>query len=534
MFDQLLKYFQKVKDRKITSLFDQDKQRATNFSVLQEDLFLDFSKTNIDQQAFELLSDLAKYRGISEARDEMFRGELINTSEGRAVLHTALRNLEGSPIYVDKIDIMPSVLQTLEKMKEFSERVRSGQFSGQGGAISDVVNIGIGGSDLGPAMVVRALAPYHNGPKCHFISNVDGSHIHDVLSKLNPETTLVIIASKTFTTSETMKNAQTAYAWMSEVVNEPSLQFVAVSTAVQKTDAFGISRNNVFGFEDWVGGRYSIWGPIGLSIIIAIGAEAFESFLNGAQDMDMHFKTAEIRENLPIILALVGVWHNQICNYSTRAVLPYDQRLGKLPAYLQQLEMESNGKGVDLDGNPLNFHSAPVVWGEAGTNGQHAFFQLLHQGTRVIPCEFLVAAQSHEPYLDHHHKSLLSNCFAQSEALMQGRSFEEVCSNFKNEHIKQGKIERQARHRVFPGSRPSTTLLYPKLTPKILGKIIALYEHRVFVEGKILGINSFDQWGVELGKDLANGLETILMGESESKDLNTSTQSLIKVAKTMC
>ena len=534
MFDQLLKYFQKVKDRKITSLFDQDKQRATNFSVLQEDLFLDFSKTNIDQQAFELLSDLAKYRGISEARDEMFRGELINTSEGRAVLHTALRNLEGSPIYVDKIDITPSVLQTLEKMKEFSERVRSGQFSGQGGAISDVVNIGIGGSDLGPAMVVRALAPYHNGPKCHFISNVDGSHIHDVLSKLNPETTLVIIASKTFTTSETMKNAQTAYAWMSEVVNEPSLQFVAVSTAVQKTDAFGISRNNVFGFEDWVGGRYSIWGPIGLSIIIAIGAEAFESFLNGAQDMDMHFKTAEIGENLPIILALVGVWHNQICNYSTRAVLPYDQRLGKLPAYLQQLEMESNGKGVDLDGNPLNFHSAPVVWGEAGTNGQHAFFQLLHQGTRVIPCEFLVAAQSHEPYLDHHHKSLLSNCFAQSEALMQGRSFEEVCSNFKSEHIKQGKIERQARHRVFPGSRPSTTLLYPKLTPKILGKIIALYEHRVFVEGKILGINSFDQWGVELGKDLANGLETILMGEPESKDLNTSTQSLIKVAKTMC
>jgi glucose-6-phosphate isomerase len=533
MFDELLKYFQKVKDRKITSLFDQDKQRATNFSVLQEDMFLDFSKTNIDQQAFKLLSDLAKFRGISEARDEMFKGELINTSESRAVLHTALRNLEGSPIYVDKIDIMPSVLQTLEKMKEFSERVRSGQLSGQGGAISDVVNIGIGGSDLGPAMVVRALAPYHNGPKCHFISNVDGSHIHDVLSKLNPETTLVIIASKTFTTSETMKNAQTAYAWMSEVVNEPSLQFVAVSTAVQKTDAFGISRSNVFGFEDWVGGRYSIWGPIGLSIIIAIGGEAFVAFLNGAHDMDMHFKTAEIGENLPILLALVGIWHNQICNYSTRAVLPYDQRLGKLPAYLQQLEMESNGKGVDLDGNPLNFHSAPVVWGEAGTNGQHAFFQLLHQGTRVIPCEFLVAAQSHEPYLDHHHKSLLSNCFAQSEALMQGRSFEEVCSNFKNEHIEKRKFEHQARHRVFPGSRPSTTLLYPKLTPRILGKIIALYEHRVFVEGKILGINSFDQWGVELGKDIANGLETILVEESESKDLNTSTQSLIKVAKTM-
>ena len=533
MFDQLLKYFQNVKDRKIISLFDQDKKRAMNFSVLQEDLFLDFSKTNIDQPALELLINLAKFRGISKARDAMFRGELINTSEGRAVLHTALRNFEGTPIYVNKLDVMPSILQTLEKMKVFSDRIRSGQFSGQGGTITDVVNIGIGGSDLGPAMVVKALAPYHDGPNCHFISNVDGSHIHDVLSKLNPERTLVIVASKTFTTSETIKNARTAYDWMSRTVNEPSLQFAAVSTAVQKTDEFGISRDNVFGFGDWVGGRYSLWGPIGLSIIIALGAEAFESLLNGAHEMDIHFKTAEMEKNLPILLALVGVWHNQICNYSTRAVLPYDQRLNKLPAYLQQLEMESNGKSVDLDGSLLGFHSAPVVWGEAGTNGQHAFFQLLHQGTRIIPCEFLVAAQSHEPYLDHHHKSLLSNCFAQSEALMQGRSFEEVCSKLSNDDVKYDEFADQARHRVFPGNRPSTTLLYPKLTPKILGKIIALYEHRVFVEGKILGINSFDQWGVELGKELATGLENFLTTGSNINDLNASTQNLVKVAKTM-
>ena len=533
MFDQLLKHFQNVKDRRIISLFDQDKKRAMNFSVLQEDLFLDFSKTNIDQPTLELLINLAKFRGISKARDAMLRGELINTSEGRAVLHTALRNLEGTPIYVNKIDVMPSILQTLEKMKVFSDRVRSGQFSGQGGAITDVVNIGIGGSDLGPAMVVKALAPYHDGPNSHFISNVDGSHVHDVLSKLNPEKTLVIIASKTFTTLETMKNAQTAFDWMSSAVNKPSLQFAAVSTAVQKTDEFGISRDHVFGFEDWVGGRYSLWWPIGLSIIIAIGAEIFEALLNGAHEMDIHFKTAEIAKNLPILLALIGVWHNQICNYSTRAVLPYDQRLNKLPSYLQQLEMESNGKSVDLNGSLLNFHSAPVVWGEAGTNGQHAFFQLLHQGTRIIPCEFLVAAQSHEMYLDHHHKSLLSNCFAQSEALMQGRSFEEVCSKLSNDDVKYDEFADQARHRVFPGNRPSTTLLYPKLTPKILGKIIALYEHRVFVEGKILGINSFDQWGVELGKELAAGLENFLTGGSENTDLNASTQNLVKVAKSM-
>jgi len=533
MFDQLVNYFDQVRERKITSLFDQDKNRASEFSVQCEDLFFDFSKTNIDKVTLELLEGLVKSTKIFEARDAMFSGELINTSERRAVLHTALRNLDGSSVYVNEIDIMPSIWQTLEKVKLFSDRLRSGQFSGQGGVITDVVNIGIGGSDLGPAMVVKALKPYHDGPNCHFISNVDGSHIHDVLSKLNPEKTLVIIASKTFTTSETMKNAKTAYDWMARVVNEPSFQFAAVSTAVEKTDEFGIPRGHVFGFEDWVGGRYSLWGPIGLSIIIALGAEAFHSFLNGAHEMDVHFKTAELGKNLPILLALIGVWHNQICNYSTRAVLPYDQRLSKLPAYLQQLEMESNGKSVDLDGRALNFHSGPIIWGEVGTNGQHAFFQLLHQGTRIIPCEFLVAAHSHEAYLNHHHKSLLSNCFAQSEALMQGRSFEEVCSMLKDEGLDHDEFEDQAKHRVFPGNRPSTTLLYPKLTPKILGKIIALYEHRVFVEGKILGINSFDQWGVELGKELANDLETILLENSESKELNTSTQNLIKIAKTM-
>lgn len=533
MFDQLFQHLNQIKDRKINSLFDQDKDRVSKFSIFQEDLYFDFSKTNIDEKALKLLINLAKSRRIFEARDAMFRGEPINSSEGRAVLHTALRDLNGSPVYVDQTDVMPSILQTLEKMMLFAERIRSGQFTGQGGAITDVVNIGIGGSDLGPSMVVEALSPYHDGPNCHFISNVDGAHIHDVLSKLNPETTFIIIASKTFTTSETMRNAQTAYSWMSKKVDKAHLQFAAVSSAVQKTDEFGISRDLVFGFEDWVGGRYSLWGPIGLSIIIALGENAFKLLLSGAHEMDTHFKTADMQENLPVILALVGIWHNQICDYSTRTVLPYDQRLSKLPAYFQQLEMESNGKGVDLDGTPLSFHSGPVVWGEPGTNGQHAFFQLLHQGTRIIPCEFLVASESHEAYLDHHHKSLLSNCFAQSEALMRGRSFKEISSMLSSGQMKQGEFEKQAKHRVFPGNRPSTTLLYPKLTPKILGKIIALYEHRVFVEGKILGINSFDQWGVELGKELATDLEKVFIDGSESKDLNSSTENLIKIAKAM-
>jgi glucose-6-phosphate isomerase len=390
------------------------------------------------------------------------------------------------------------------------------------------VNIGIGGSDLGPAMASIALAPYAHGPRAHFISNVDGAHAHDVLRGLNPETTLVIVASKTFTTIETMTNADTVKAWMARSVRDPSRQFAAVSTALDRTAAYGIPPERVFGFEDWVGGRYSMWGPIGLSLMITIGPENFADFLRGAAAMDAHFRTAPFAKNMPVMLALVGIWHNQILGHATRAVLPYDQRLARLPAYLQQLEMESNGKRVALDGSDLSEHSGPVVWGEPGTNGQHAFYQLIHQGTRVIPCEFLVAAEGHEPDLAHQHLLLVANCLAQSEALMRGRTLEEARRILAGKGLSGEELERQARHRVFPGNRPSTTLVYPKLTPFTLGQIVALYEHRVFVEGVILGINSFDQWGVELGKELALALAPVLDGRDDGAGKDPSTRRLVR------
>ena len=388
------------------------------------------------------------------------------------------------------------------------------------------MNIGIGGSDLGPAMAVLALAPFHDGPRCHFVSNVDGAHVHDVLAGLNPETTLVIVASKTFTTIETMTNAETARRWMAAKVANPGAQFAAVSTAADKTAAFGIAPLRVFGFEDWVGGRYSMWGPIGLSIMLAVGPEAFDQFLAGGAAMDAHFRQAPFGENLPVLLALVGIWHNQICGYATRAVLPYEQRLIRLPAYLQQLEMESNGKRVGMDGVELPMHSGPVVWGEPGTNGQHAFYQLIHQGTRVVPCEFLVGRRGHEPDLDHQHLLLVSNCLAQSEALMRGRSLDEARGIMAQKGLTGAELDRQARHRVFPGNRPSTTLAYEQLTPFVLGQIIALYEHRVFVEGVILGINSYDQWGVELGKELALALQPVLEGKVGTEGKDGSTRQL--------
>ncbi|MGB8811617.1 MAG: glucose-6-phosphate isomerase, partial [Paracoccaceae bacterium] len=455
----------------------------------------------------------------------------INQTEGRAVLHTALRNLD-TPVIVDGRDVMPDVRVTHARMQAFANDVRDGGFKGQGGAITDVVNIGIGGSDLGPAMAVLALAPFHDGPRCHFVSNVDGAHIHDTLRGLNPETTLVIVASKTFTTIETMTNAETARTWMSARVANPAAQFAAVSTAADKTAAFGIDAACVFGFEDWVGGRYSLWGPIGLSLMLAIGPKAFTDFLNGAADMDAHFRTAPDAENLAVLLALVGIWHNQICGYATRAVLPYDQRLSRLPAYLQQLEMESNGKRVAMDGTDLPMHSGPVVWGEPGTNGQHAFYQLIHQGTRVIPCEFLVAKRGHEPDLAHQHLLLVANCLAQSEALLRGRSLGQATEIMAKKGLTGAELDRQARHRVFPGNRPSTTLAYPQLTPFALGQIIALYEHRVFVEGVVLGINSFDQWGVELGKELAVALQPILEGRETTANKDGSTQALVAYLKT--
>ena len=513
-----------IKDRSILSLFDD--ARAAAFSTRHGDMLFDFAKTNIDARGMALLQALAASAKVAQKRDAMFGGAAINETEDRAVLHTALRNLSGSVI-VGGRDVMPDVRATLARMRAFADDVRQGRFKGQGGAITDVVNIGIGGSDLGPAMACIALSPFADGPRAHFVSNVDGAHVADVLRGLNPETTLVIVASKTFTTIETMTNAETARIWMAAKVANPGAQFAAVSTAAEKTAAFGIDASRVFGFEDWVGGRYSMWGPIGLSIMLAIGPDDFDAFLAGAADMDTHFRTADFAQNLPVLLALVGIWHNQICGYATRAVLPYDQRLSRLPAYLQQLEMESNGKRVGLDGADLDHHSGPVVWGEPGTNGQHAFYQLIHQGTRVIPCEFLLAKQGHEPDLAHQHLLLVSNCLAQSEALMRGRSFAEATAIMAAKGLTGAELDRQARHRVFPGNRPSTTLAYPRLTPFVLGQIISLYEHRVFVEGVILGINSYDQWGVELGKELALALQPILEGKASTDGKDGSTAALV-------
>ena len=511
----------------ILDLFGTDVNRAANMSVRFDQMLFDYSKTLIDADVRTALVELAEEAGVESRRDAMFSGEKINETEGRAVLHTALRNLDGGPVTVDGQNVMPEVLATLDRMEGFANSVRSGAFKGQGGQITDVVNIGIGGSDLGPVMATLAMAPYHDGPRVHYVSNVDGAHIADTLRGLDPSTTLVIVASKTFTTIETMTNARTAKAWMGDSVADPAAQFAALSSAVDKTSDFGIAPERVFGFEDWVGGRYSLWGPIGLGIMIAVGPDAFRAFLRGGKAMDRHFKSSALQENLPVMLALVGIWHNQICGHTTRAVLPYDQRLLRLPAYLQQLEMESNGKSVLMDGSTTLRHTGPIVWGEPGTNGQHAFYQLIHQGSRIVPCEFIVAAEGHETDLAHHHQLLVANCLAQSEALMRGRNLAEAREKVRDT-FSGDELERQARHRVFPGNRPSTTLIYPKLTPEILGQIIALYEHRVFVEGIILGINSYDQWGVELGKELATALGPIVSGDVSAEQKDGSTRQLVE------
>lgn len=517
MWNELKAQHTAVQKRAILDLFDAD--RAEGFSVETQHMRFDYSKTNIDGPTRDMLIALAESADVAARRDAMFAGAEINETEGRAVLHTALRNLDGGPVMVDGADVMPEVLATLDRMAAYAGEVRAS-------AITDVVNIGIGGSDLGPAMAVQALRPYQDGPRCHFVSNVDGAHIADVLRGLDAKTTLVIVASKTFTTIETMTNARTARAWMTDHGGDATAQFAALSTSLEKTADFGIPAERVFGFEDWVGGRYSMWGPIGLSLMLAIGPDGFRAFLRGGQDMDRHFCAAEGTENMPLMLALVGMWHRQVCGYASRAVLPYDQRLGQLPAYLQQLEMESNGKSVAMDGSALNIESGPVVWGAPGTNGQHAFYQLIHQGTSVIPCEFMIAAEGHEPELAHHHDLLMANCLAQSEALMRGRSLDEARAKVADK-FSGAELERQAAHRVFAGNRPSTTLVYPKLDPFTLGQIVALYEHRVFVEGVILGINSYDQWGVELGKELATALQPIIEGTQAATSKDGSTQSLV-------
>ncbi len=517
------------KDRAILDLFDEP-TRFDQFSARCGDFLMDFSKTNIDAKTKETLLDLARSRGVEQQRDAMFAGQKINKTEDRAVLHTALRNLSGRKAEVDGKDVMPAVLATLDKMASFANGLRSGAFqTASGTAFTDVVNIGIGGSDLGPVMAHAALTPYADGPAVHFVSNIDGADIADTLMGLNPATTLVIVASKTFTTIETMTNAQTAKNWLLGAVAEHDIgkHLAALSTAEDKTADFGIPADRVFGFEDWVGGRYSVWGPIGLSLMIAIGPDAFTDFLRGAEEMDTHFLKTPLDQNLPVLLALVGIWHANICGYNTRAVLPYDQRLSRLPAYLQQLDMESNGKGVAMNGATLSRHSGPIVWGEPGTNGQHAFYQLIHQGTRVIPCEFLVARRSHETHLAHQHRLLLANCLAQSEALMIGRDMDTARQLMVDKGFTGEELERQAAHRVFTGNRPSVTMMYDVMDPRSLGKIIALYEHRVFVEGMIWGINSFDQWGVELGKILATQMLPLIEGSEVSEGKDGSTRGLL-------
>ena len=514
----------------LRAAFAADPQRFSRFSASLDDLLMDYSKCAVNDEVLDLLEQLMTAAGVAEKRDEMFSGAPINFTEGRAVLHTALRNRSNRPVIVDGRDVMPDVNGVLEAMGKFADGIRSGEMKGATGkAITDVVNIGIGGSDLGPVMATLALSPFHDGPRLHFVSNIDGAHIADTLKTLSAETTLFIVASKTFTTIETMTNAQTARAFIADALGEAAVghHFCAVSTALDKVAAFGIDASRVFGFWDWVGGRYSIWSAIGLPLMIAIGPDNFGDFLAGGHAMDEHFRNAPFRQNLPMLLGALGVYHRNVLNYQTRAILPYDQRLSRFPAYLQQLDMESNGKSVTIDGKPVQRASGPVVWGEPGTNGQHAFYQLIHQGTSVIPAEFLVAANGFEPELRHQHELLIANCLAQSEALMKGRTLAEAKSQLTAKGVSDDEADFLAPHRVFSGNRPSITFVYEQLTPFTLGRLIALYEHRVFVEGVVFRINSFDQWGVELGKELATGLLPVVQGKVAATGHDSSTAGLV-------
>ncbi|MDQ0506341.1 glucose-6-phosphate isomerase [Xanthobacter agilis] len=507
-----------------------DPHRFAAFSRAQDDLLLDFSKTELCADSLALLLRVAEAAGVGTLRDAMFAGDRINVTENRAVLHVALRDRSATPLMLDGVDVKAEIRTTLAQLSDFATAIRTGHLTGATGrAITDVVNIGIGGSDLGPAMATLALAPYHDGPRCHFVSNVDSAHISDTLKPLDPATTLVIVASKTFTTVETMCNAHTARAWITRALGEDavSAHFAAVSTARDKIREFGITPERAFGFWDWVGGRYSLWSAIGLSVMLAIGPARFRELLAGAEAMDLHFRTAPFSENLPVLLALIGLWHRDVCDYSSRAVVPYDQRLARLPAYLQQLDMESNGKGVTRDGLPVAQPTGPIVWGEPGTNAQHAFFQLLHQGTEIVPVEFLIAAEGHEPELKAHHDLLVASCLAQSEALMRGRTLEEAAAQLRAKGLPEAEVAALAPHRVFPGDRPSVTLAYRRLDPYTLGRLIALYEHRVFVEAAVWNINAFDQWGVELGKELATAFLPAVQGEAVPADASGSTRGLL-------
>ncbi|BCP53103.1 glucose-6-phosphate isomerase [Kaistia sp. 32K] len=530
-FSTLRGHRDRVEAQTMRDMFASDPARFSRLSLTVDDLLLDYSKNRIDAAAVVGLLDLARVAGVEERRDAMFAGEKINVTENRAVLHVALRAQAGETYLVDGVNVVEDVHSVLDAMTAFAEGVRDGSIAGVGGRFTDVVNIGIGGSDLGPAMVTRALSPYHDGPRLHFVSNVDGAHIHDTLAKLDPATTLFLVASKTFTTIETMTNAATARRWIVEALGEEAVgaHFAAQSTALDKVSAFGIDTARAFGFWDWVGGRYSVWSAIGLPVMIAIGSKNFRDFLAGAHDMDQHFRTAPLDRNLPVILALIGIWNRNVLGFPAKAVLPYDQRLERFAAYLQQLDMESNGKRVTLEGAPVTLATGPLVWGEPGTNGQHAFYQLIHQGTDVIPCDFLIAANAHEKD-GVHHALLLANCFAQTEALMRGRTTDEARAELAAEGKVPTEVERLAPHKTFPGNRPSNTILYKTLDPYTLGRLIALYEHQVFVQGAIWGIDSYDQWGVELGKQLAVQLLPMVEGKVSADSRDSSTAGLIKAA----
>ncbi|XP_072242891.1 glucose-6-phosphate isomerase a [Leuresthes tenuis] len=523
------------------NMFDSDKERFSKFSTtLQTDdgeILVDFSKNLINQDVMAMLLAMAKSRRVEEARDEMFSGEKINFTEGRAVLHVALRNRSNTPILVDGKDVMPEVNRVLDKMKAFCQKVRGGEWKGfSGKSITDVVNVGIGGSDLGPLMVTEALKPYSaGGPNVWFVSNIDGTHLAKTLAQLNPETTLFIIASKTFTTQETITNAESARDWFLKTAGDKSAvakHFVALSTNAAKVKDFGIDTANMFEFWDWVGGRYSLWSAIGLSIALHVGFENFEQLLAGAHWMDNHFRSAPLDQNVPVLLAILGVWYINFFQAETHAMLPYDQYMHRFAAYFQQGDMESNGKYITKDGSRVNYHTGPIVWGEPGTNGQHAFYQLIHQGTRMIPADFLIPAQSQHPIRENlHHKILVANFLAQTEALMKGKTSEEARKELEAAGMSGDALEKLLPHKVFEGNKPSNSIVFKKLTPFVLGALIAMYEHKIFVQGVMWDINSYDQWGVELGKQLAKKIEPELKDGSEVSSHDASTNGLINFLK---
>ncbi|WP_339388980.1 glucose-6-phosphate isomerase [Vibrio caribbeanicus] len=531
----LTAHFESAQDMDLKALFAADGTRFDKFSAsFGHDILVDYSKNLITEQTLELLFSLARQTELESAIKAMFTGEAINQTENRAVLHTALRNRSNLPVMVDDQDVMPAVNAVLDKMQRFTERVISGEWQGYTGkAITDVVNVGIGGSDLGPYMVTEALTPYKNHLKMHFVSNVDGTHIQETLKTLNPETTLFLIASKTFTTQETMTNALTAREWFlssAQDIKHVAKHFAALSTNADAVSEFGIDTENMFEFWDWVGGRYSLWSAIGLSIALSIGFDNFIELLEGAHQVDQHFLETELEENIPVILALIGIWYNNFHGAESEAILPYDQYMHRFPAYFQQGNMESNGKTIDRNGEPVQYQTGPVIWGEPGTNGQHAFYQLIHQGTKLIPCDFIAPAQSHNNIGDHHQK-LMSNFFAQTEALAFGKSEQDVRSELTAAGKNQQEIDQLAPFKIFDGNRPTNSILVKKITPRTLGSLIAFYEHKIFVQGVIWNIFSFDQWGVELGKQLASQILPKLREGDKVNSHDSSTNGLINAFK---